>query len=230
MSDSVNQLPAAQIGDTSQTTAPDNPVAAAPAPETKVDEAITAKSQVEQDADATNKLKHRSVVLTEVAVILGVSVVLINFLLIYLTNNQVAQYHINRQQIAAAEYNSSDRAHTIAFLESQKLQTELILAAFPVENNFIDFIQTLELIGQESATNSRLEFSTLVVPKQGQSYVPFVINMTTDMANFGEFLKKTEKLAYLVEITSTEANTVDESNRLWNFKVNAKVYVSNQFK
>lgn len=201
-----------------------NVAAETPKSETKV-------STIERNADDAKKIRHKAVVVMEICILVAVSSFLINFLLIYFTNNQVTLYQTNQQQIAASEYNSSDRANTVAYLENQRQNTELILSTFPsIEDDFVDFIQTIELLGQESANNSRLELNSHVAGNGGQSYFPFVISMTTDVVNFAEFLKRLEKLPYMVEVRSIESNIVDGSSQIYNFKLTSRIYVSNQFR
>lgn len=191
---------------------------------------VPAKSYLEIHIDDAKSTKHKSMLALEISVVITVMVLLLNFLMIYMTNKQTEQYQTTLAQIAATAYNTSDREYTVAFLESQKQNTQLIKRALPVEVEFIEFIQTLELISQESATQSQLEFNPYVPVTTGQSYVPFVISMTTDLINFTEFLKKTEKLPYILEIRSIEASLVDANAQIWNYKLFSKVYVSNQFR
>jgi hypothetical protein len=182
----------------------------------------------QRDEKSVETVKKRITMSVELATFFTITVVAINGLLIYLTNNQVKQYRFNRQQIAAALYNSSDIQNTVDFLETQKQQTELINQALPNEQEFIQFVQTLELIAGEAATNSQFEFESLKRISD-KNLIPVRITMTTTSSGFSEFLSKAEKLPYLFQVNEIEASSLGEED-IWQYRLNGIIYVSNKFR
>lgn len=178
---------------------------------------------------SADQVKTRLKTLVELGGFAVVLLVAINALLIYFASNQITLFKTNKQQISAALYNSSDLQNTVSFLETQKQQTDLITQSLPNEVGFIDFVKTLELISSQHGRDSRLGFDR-GLPDQNLAYVPVTISMTTDKANLSEFLKKTEKLAYLFHIYKIEMNTVSVENDLWSVRIDARVYVSKNFR
>lgn len=198
-------------------------------PEAAQDQVLQVDPHIINSQEATVNLRKRLTILMEIGTGLTLGLIVINFLIIYLSNNQVSLYRANRQQIAAALYNSSDIQNTVSFLEAQRQQTEIINQALPNENGFIDFVRTLELIAGQHSQNSQFEFD------KGQkdnelSYVPISISMTTDSTNLNEFLKKTEKLAYLFHINTIDATRVTDTTDLWQIKISARLYVNTKFR
>ena len=188
-------------------------------------------SHVEQDIQANKKIQSNKKLVLELGTLFCLVLVIVNIALIVFSKSQVAQYHVNLQQIAAAEYNSSDLENTVSFLETKRQQTQVISDALPKEDDLITFIQTLEVLSLENAGSSKLEI-TASAPRgeKGLMFIPFMLTMTTDLPNLLEFLKKVEKLSYLVEVVEINATPIGEDNVVWSFELASRVYVSNQFK
>jgi len=181
------------------------------------------------DPNPLKILLKRLTFLTEIGSLVAVGTLVICLVFIYLADKQVKLYLTNRQQISAALYNSSDLQNTVSFLEAQKQQTDVITQALPNEVGFIEFVKSLELIASQHSRDSRFQFSNSVTD-QNSTFVPIKITMTTDSSNLNEFLKKTEKLAYLFHILKIETSSLSAGDDLWSIKIEARLYVNSKFR
>lgn len=215
--------------DNQQVSEPENSTPPQPEQSTPASSETTDKTLLETEKPSLIEKVNKHIRMTsELTSLFVVILLLINGLLIYLTNKQVQQYRFNRQQIAAALYNSSDIQNTVDFLETQKQQTQIINQALPKEQDFIEFIQTLELIAGEAATNSQFSFDQ-VKDNKGVKFVPVKITMTTTNAGFQAFLAKAEKLPYLFQINEIEATWQNDQD-IWQYRLTGLVYVNSKFR
>jgi Tfp pilus assembly protein PilO len=195
-----------------------------------VDEAKNNTDQTKERPTAESIEKQTSNII-KIGLISSTLIILTSGVLSFLANSKTKQLTQIKQQIATKQQDDVNLQKTVEFIETNEAVIEPIIEALPDENSLVDFISVIEAIADSSSSNSSLEFSALAPATSGQDkYLPFVIELETDTVNFEEFLKKVEKLAYVVEVYSIEASLKDKQSDLWNFSVSARIFVRDPFK
>lgn len=179
-----------------------------------------------------SQVRGRSTTILKITSGLAVLLLLTNFFLLFLSSTEAKQLAVTKEQIITTQTQSSDLEAAIEYLNSESTSTEMIKKALPDEEELqTEFIQTMEFVAQRNASTSSIRFSALAPTGSGPSkYLPFTINLTTDTPNFHEFLKRLEKLPYIIEITSIDQATQTAGSNVWSITLSARVYVRDPFK
>lgn len=177
------------------------------------------------------QIRHDTQKLIYITIVIAVILIITNMILMVLIGSKTKQLAQIKQQIAVKTSDDQNLQSSIDYLNQNQKQLEDIVNTLPNESRLVEFIDTIESVSGENASNSSLEFSAIAPTSLAQDkYLPFVINLVTDLPNFQEYLKKIEKLPYVIEITSIQAKTTDSSGKLWEFTIAARVFVQDPFK
>ena len=180
-------------------------------------------SATEIRAKSTRNLK--------IIAILTLILFFLNIFLIYLSQSRIKQNKTIKEQIITTGHNSQNLEIAVEFLNTQADQMSIIKKTLPNEAELVEFIQTIEVIAKTHATNHQLKFS-VKSPQglTGEKFIPFIIELSTNIENTLEFLKKLEKLPYIVELTSLETEKFEGSNSILKVTITSRVYVRDPFK
>ncbi len=117
------------------------------------------------------------------------------------------------------------------FIDNSDLEIDTILNTLPSnETQLVEFVRTVEAIGQAHTTSVSLKFNASGPRGTQEKYLPVKISLSTDIPNFLEFLKKFEKIPYIVEIISINSEKAFESDTIWNLEINCNIYIRESFK
>ncbi|MFC1751369.1 type 4a pilus biogenesis protein PilO [Pseudomonadota bacterium] len=135
-------------------------------------------------------------------------------------------------QILATRQGNDNLQIAMQFIQTGDVQIDLLLNALPGnETQLVDFVRTVEAIGFNQTTNLNLKFNASgPTGTDAEKYIPFKITLNSDIPNFVEFLKKFEKLPYIIEIISIESEKSYDSQDIWTFDILANIYVQDPFK
>lgn len=154
----------------------------------------------------------------------------ITCLLFWLSRVNAKQIIQTKQQIENTKQQSLQLTQASDFLDKNQ-DVSIIKQVLPQNRQeLVDFVSDVEIVGRSKATNFAFKFSALKPTNtNGQVWVPFVINFVTTTPKLIEFLTLLEKMPYLIEVTSVETNTINNSQGVWGVGINAKIYVLDTF-
>jgi len=199
------------------------PLATNPAP--------AAPSSPQKPETTAAQIRHNTQTLIYITAVIAIILVLTNVVLMVLVGSKTKQLAQIKQQIAVKTSDDKNLQSSVDYLAQNQKQLDDIINALPNESRLVEFIDTIESVSSENSNNSTLEFSAIAPASLAQDkYLPFVINLVTDMPNFQQYLTKLEKLPYVIEITSIQAKATDDSSKLWEFTIAARVFVQDPFK
>jgi len=151
-------------------------------------------------------------------------------IIVVLINNKLKQLNLINQQLSAKGQDNQSLDVALAYLGNNQQQIDLILNTLPNESQLIDFIAAIESMSATFSNQHSIEFSALAPTGSGNwKYIPLILKLTTDQANFELFLAGLEKLPYIVEVTSIDSQT-EAAPAVWNYTLAIRVYVQNPFK
>lgn len=173
---------------------------------------------------------HASQLLTGLAIGLVV-VALIVPLIIYLqATKDFVKLTTLRQTLLSSQATVSDQTQTQDYIMSHLSQIQAMLASFPTEADFIDFLVDLESLTRRYDPNSVITPGSDAVKVDQQLTVPLHITLTASTPTLLEYLKAIERLPYIIEINHIDIESPSGLDQTSIIKLATRVYVKDPFR
>lgn len=230
---SASTSPPQPLSQTDQQTVPleQAPVQASPANQPSTGQAAQQTTQPTPETKPKRKNPPKPSRYLTIYFLIILAMLSLNSIAVYLTGVRIDQLNLTREQIVTAQVNNSNISSTSQFLESGQVQIEIINNALPNESTLINFVTTIENLANQWSSTSSLKFNAKnPTGDSNAKFIPFELNISTDMKNFQQFLTQLEKLPYLVEVDSIASTHTNLDQNLWDIEIIAKVYVQDPFR
>ena len=114
------------------------------------------------------------------------------------------------------------------YVLGQNQAVSQLLAAFPNEDTFLKFLETMEIVTQNLDPNALITFQDPTKTTSVGLHIPFTIQMNINYNELIDFFDQIERFPYVVQILSFSMNfgeSIDNSS----VTINGRLYVADPF-
>lgn len=135
-----------------------------------------------------------------------------------------------KQQVADLTALQSNQRQFYQFLAAERQDIEKLNAVFPDKSTIINFVAAVENLLDSQGIDGTFKFGALV-PTRGndQAYVPVTITMTTTVPQFLDFLRRFEKMPFIVQPTGLSAQAPEGLADPIQANLTGRLYVQDPF-
>jgi hypothetical protein len=176
-----------------------------------------------------NTATHFNTIMLWVGLLL--SLVVINFIFVYLAMSEVKTIGLMRNELITLNQQKAIISAASAINSQYKDEISAISQVFPNEETIPQFIQILENdIKSSSDSYSPIKFNSLTPIAEGDNqFLLMTITMNTDLPKLVQFLQTVEKLPYMMHVTGISVKTPSGFTGKGEILIGMKVYVQNPF-
>jgi len=176
-----------------------------------------------------NKKMQKTSIITILTAFL-LSLVAINFLFLFFTQNEVKTIKLLKSELTNLERNEQIIASAQQIYRTYQDEIDIISQVFPGEADIPEVITTFENSIRLSTSEYTFKFNSITPLLEGENlFLPITITMKTDIEKLQLFLDKLENLPYMTHVTSVIAKSPDGFVGLGEVVVSLKMYVKNPF-
>lgn len=174
-------------------------------------------------------MKNKGSSLTEkLALALGLLIV-VNIGILVMLQNQVKTIRLLKNQRVQLQNDRKIIASTEELYSQYEDDIDTILQVFPDESTVLDFIQTLERLSRDYASDSSVRLSSKdPLPESDKLFLLFNIIVKTNTEQFVAFLGELERLPYMTRTIAITTNITDAEEQI-DANISLKLYVKNPF-